>query len=277
VQCQEVQELIPAYVLGALEPHDRERVELHAASCPLCAAELRTSLDTTAHLAALLPSTGEPSLGLRSRVLRSLPSQKAAPRARRAGRVLDLLKWTTPAAAAVAVLAMAGLLVTNLTLHARVGNMEQEAERLATLESLMDQESAMLANLELRQNELLSMVQQQRLLAYWLAIPGTEVAPVEPTSGSKGYGMLISRPDSSVAILVVSGLPVLPDNQSYYVWLTRDGERNYGGVLRPDSSGWVLAPVRASGRVLDFEGLWVTADSSPTGAATTVLKASLRR
>lgn len=276
MRCEEVQDLIPAYVLGALEPHERERVEEHAASCPQCAAELRASLNTVGSFASLLPPAGEPSPALRERVLRSLPGQAAPVKARR-GRLLEMVKWTTAAAAAVAVLAMAGLLATNLTLHSRVANLEQEAERLATLEARMDQESSMLAGLDTRQTELVSMVQQQRLLMYWLAIPGTQVALVEPTPGGKGYGMLISRPDSSVAIMVVSGLPTLPDDQAYHVWLSRGAEHTYGGILRPDSSGWVLAPVRTAGRILEFEGLWVTAGTSTAGATTTVLKASLSR
>lgn len=280
MRCEEVQELIPAYVLGALDGDDRERVEEHAAECPRCAAELRDGLQAMASVASSLPQE-EPSRGLRERIFRSLPPQDVRRQEAKAGRLLRLPRWSPAAVAAVvATLAIAGVLATNLTLHSRVASLENKAERLTAVEARMDQDSQMLSTLGNRQDDLLSMVQQQRSLMYWLAIPGTQVASVEPTPNlSRGFGLLLMPPDSSAAVLVVAGLNQLAEGQSYQVWLLKGTERTSAGQFRPDPTGWAQTVVRAPGPILQYDGLGVTIESTPGApapSAPSIMRASLR-
>src|SRR5690606_37241530 len=59
-----IAELIPAYVLGALEPDELEAVELHLLECPRCRAEV----DEQRQVTALLPYLAEPrSVPVRAR------------------------------------------------------------------------------------------------------------------------------------------------------------------------------------------------------------------
>jgi len=280
VRCEDVQELIPAYVLGALGLEDRERVEEHAVECPQCAAELRDGLQAMADVASSLPQE-EPSLGLRERMLRSLPPQALPRQAAKAGYLLRLPRWSPAAVAAVvAALAIAGVLVTNLTLRSRVAGLEDKAERLTAVEARMDQDSQVLSTLGNRQADLLSMVQQQRSLTYWLAIPGTQVAVVEPTPNlSRGFGLLLMPPDSSAAVLVVAGLSQLAEGQSYQVWLLKGTERTSAGQFHPDPTGWAQTVVRAPGSILAYDGLGVTIEStlgSPAPSAPSIMRASLQ-
>lgn len=88
-----------AYVLGALEPADRRRVEEHLTACPECAAELTEfatlpALLDRVHPADLRPPTVTPSPDLFARM-----SAAAAPPSRLRPRV-----WALVAAAALVVL-----------------------------------------------------------------------------------------------------------------------------------------------------------------------------
>ena len=281
MRCEEVQELVPAYVLGALEEHERALVEAHLADCPQCATELRERADTMARLAELLPQEA-PSPGLRVRLLRSLPPQETPAEVALRAPLRPPRRWWFPAAAAAVVLvAAAGLLAANLTLHSRVADVETKTQRLAVIETRLEEESQMLGSLNEQQKDLVAMLQQQRSLMYWLAIPGTRVAVVEPMPNlSRGYGLLLMPPDSSVAMLVVAGLSELPEGQSYHVWLLRGTERTSAGRFWPDPTGWAQAVIRATTPVLEFDRLRVTVEATPGSAAPStpaIMQASLKQ
>jgi anti-sigma factor RsiW len=57
--CQEVVELVTAYLEGALDPADRERFEEHLVFCDGCQnylEQMRTTVDLTKHLEEGLPA-----------------------------------------------------------------------------------------------------------------------------------------------------------------------------------------------------------------------------
>lgn len=58
--CQEVVELVTAYLGGTLPPQERERFDQHLATCPPCTAYL-AQVRTTLELSAELRSAGEPA------------------------------------------------------------------------------------------------------------------------------------------------------------------------------------------------------------------------
>jgi anti-sigma-K factor RskA len=65
-------ELIPAYVLGILDPEEQARVEDHLETCADCRAEEAVFRDVTGHLALAVPETPPPA-GLRRQVLENAP------------------------------------------------------------------------------------------------------------------------------------------------------------------------------------------------------------
>ena len=57
--CQEIVELVTAYLGGTLPAHDRARFDAHLATCPPCTAYL-AQVKTTLELAAEVGSAGAP-------------------------------------------------------------------------------------------------------------------------------------------------------------------------------------------------------------------------
>jgi anti-sigma factor RsiW len=101
VTCREASTDLGAYVLGALEPGERRRVEEHLERCPSCAAEVAEfaalpALLDRVDLADLTPTSVTPSPELFARM-----SAAAAPPAR--------LRVRTAALVAAAVLAVLGV------------------------------------------------------------------------------------------------------------------------------------------------------------------------
>lgn len=75
--------LTGAYVLDALDPLERARVERHLSTCPRCSEEVRSFQETTARLAAGTATSPPP--GLRARVLaEAATTQQLPPAAERA-------------------------------------------------------------------------------------------------------------------------------------------------------------------------------------------------
>jgi anti-sigma factor RsiW len=208
VHCEEVRDLIPTYAFGALTSAERAQVDEHVASCADCAADLRHTLEAVEQMGVQFNQEDPPPL-LKQRVLARLRQEPAVASARTA-RVLTATRWWLAGASATALVLAAGLiglLAINISLHSRISNLEQETDRLATMEARIQQDAQMLNSLASNQVELVSMVQQQRSMLYWLSLPGTQMAIVQPESSqARGYGMLVAPPDSSVAILVMAGL-----------------------------------------------------------------------
>jgi hypothetical protein len=95
---------VGAYVIDALEPEERLRLEEHLATCPTCAAELR-ELEALPALLASVPAPEEPEpppgeLAFRRlhRSALAAPAPRAAARRRPLGR-----RWALVAAAVVAL------------------------------------------------------------------------------------------------------------------------------------------------------------------------------
>ncbi len=113
-----VQELLPAFALGSLEPRERQRVARHLESCPACRSHLAGYEELVATLSLAAPAA-EPPRSLRGRVLQKAlrqapPAQPRPP-----------LAWTLAAAALLAL-----SLGFNLQLWRRVNRLEAAATAL---------------------------------------------------------------------------------------------------------------------------------------------------
>jgi anti-sigma factor RsiW len=104
VTCADAATDLGAYVLGALEPGERRRVEEHLARCPACAAELAELAALPGLLDRVDPADLSPVAVTPSPELFARMSAAAAPPTRFRGRVVALV--------AAALLAVLGIGVT---------------------------------------------------------------------------------------------------------------------------------------------------------------------
>src|SRR3972149_4056972 len=61
MNCDEIEELIPVYALGALEARERQGLEKHLEGCSHCSRILREHLEATAVLARMAPTAEPPA------------------------------------------------------------------------------------------------------------------------------------------------------------------------------------------------------------------------
>ncbi len=251
--CEELEDLIPAYVLDAIEEADRTRIENHLPHCAHC-TQLVAAYRPVAGLLPFAVKQVDPPADLRYRVMAAaLPRRKPqeAPRpsflASLSAGLATFLR--SPAMAALLLLFVVGLATWNVSLQNQV-----------IQQSTYDRQ--MLADLS-RQKDFLSV------MAYTdtqpMHLQGTEVA-------SRAVGRLYGTADDTTMALIAYELPVLPSNQVYQVWLVdANGDRTSGGMFTVDQEGrgWLL--VRAPKPLSSYQGIGVTAEPAggslkPTGA-----------
>ena len=208
------EELAAVYALGALTGEERLWFEAYLTEHPELNAEIE-ELGSVADLLALAPPEQEPPPGLRRSVLegvgapREVVSGMADRRSRRAERTRRLLRPATLAAAAAAFVAVAGLLVWNLTLH------DQNGE------------------LRARNGDLQEEVAERRTFE----MEGSGLA-------SNAGGEVLLRGEDR-AVLVASELPPVPEGEVYETWIIRDGVPEPAGLFEP-RNGEAAAPVEGS-------------------------------
>ena len=265
MKCESVQELIPPYALGALEPRERRRVERHIAKCPECIVALREALEVSAELAKAFPMV-QPSVHVRTALLRQV-RDSAEPSAR-TPMFRPAFRWQGALTTGFGIAAVA-LLVISLFLVTRVESMNNEVAALRTNLSVSD-ENIKTLNLA---------VQQQRSLAYTLAIPGTQVVLGQGSGDfSNAQGVLMASEDGSWVLLVSTGLQELPPDKAYQVWLTGNGDRESGGMFKVDDFGWGQVTLKPHRRLSVFHSVGVTVEpveGSPSPTGPMVLQAEM--
>lgn len=224
----EIQELIPAYVLNALEPHEMRNVESHLRTCAECrhmADEYRAVPEA---LALSVPQISPPP-ELKSRTLSAAqftPSPKSTRVPQIRARPFRLTPWLAAAALGVALIALV---------------------------------LAVWQGQEIRQE----LGAQRDLLTVMAYAEGPIVDVRAPSPGSRATGKLYLDPDSAVAALIAVNLPPLDEAHVYQVWLSQpDGEWVSGGLFRVDQegNGWLL--IRAPKPLAAYNGAQVSLEMS---------------
>ena len=213
---------VAGYLLGALDPVEREAFEAHLPGCAECRADLDSMHPVADALAQAVPQRS-PSADLRRRVLAAAPAATGAPRsAEPAGRVPTWLPLAASIALTVAVGGYAVRLQSRVTdLEVRLADAVQRASAADSLmadarRTAFEAQSAMavLAAPDVARIDLRGQVAapNARARALW----------------SRDRGM----------VFTVSNLPALPGGRVYQVWVvTAVGAPLSAGLLMPDASG----------------------------------------
>lgn len=233
----EIEELLPAYALGATEPEERWRVEAHLIECEECRtilASYRTVTEGLLH--AAIPT--RPAQALRTRLLR------------RVSRSAEIPSWRVaiqkiPAAG----LALAATLI--LLLAVNIGFLVRTQQQLEQVHYAIAQ---------------LQVGQAASAIASY---PSSQVAVIEE-GGVRGT--FVYDPSLPVGVMYVWGLQPPTEDQAYQTWLIDgEGQRMSGGLLTFSADpgyGWLI--IEAPTPMSEYRSLGVTLEpaggsSAPTG------------
>jgi anti-sigma-K factor RskA len=235
--CDEFEELLGAYALGAVTPEEQEAARAHLAGCENCKRRLRE----VRAIVDLLPysvTQVNPSESLKERVLEAIrkedqataaqpPQKNQRPRRRR---------WSTRLLAAAAVLMLmlfGGMTAWNVSLQHEVTSLQQQ-------------------NTSLEQR--VGFLQHQVALIY--AIQGS-------SSVQGASGKLIYLPGQNITLLVMQGLPQLQGTEVYQGWLIHDKQPTSIGLLSVENG---IASVTYPGNIAGYEVAAVSREPGPAAS-----------
>jgi anti-sigma-K factor RskA len=236
---EEQKALAATYVLGALDAEERRSFESHLASCPECAAEVRSLQPVIAGLALAVPPR-TPRAELRERVL-------AAIRATEAGRppagthlhpnALQNARWGPRLKVrpyGVHWLPLAAMLLLTVGVGAYAARLHL---RVVDLEARLEQAIIRAANAEGAMADARRVALEAQQAMAVLAAP--DLARIElagqPAAPNATGRALWSRQRGMV--FIASNLPPPSAGKVYQVWVVPSGPPISAGLLTPDASG----------------------------------------
>lgn len=233
----EFEDVLAAYVLGAIAPEERRQVEHHLQECEKCQGIVASYHIVTEHM-LYAPDPKRPPKSLRARLIKQIGQTSEIPGWRRALQ-------RVPAAGFGLALGLIILLSVNIGF-------------LLQSQRLLDQGQVALAQQQAGQTAL-------AIASY----PSSQVAVIEE-DGVRGTFIY----DSSlpVGVIYVWGLQPPSDDQAYQAWLIdAEGQRLSGGLLTFSGDpgfGWLM--IEAPKPIAEFSSLGVTLEpaegsTAPTG------------
>jgi anti-sigma-K factor RskA len=234
-QPRDVESLLGAYALDALEPDERALVERYIAQHPRARAEVDELRETAAILAAAPVAGTSAPPELWTRIARAVGATDGAQDelARRRGRV----KWITTAVAAIATAAAIVLAVVAVSLNNDLDEARQPGDEqiAAAFEHAVDVDGA-------RQVEL---------------------------DAARGDARIVVLPDGK-GYIVADGLPALDEAETYQLWaVTGEGSDQHvisAGVLGadPEAASFVVnGPVSAFAITVEAAGGVPVSEKTP--------------
>jgi len=233
-----MRERVPDYALGCLDAADSADLERHLRGCAECRAEL-AEYEALTDALALAAADAEPSPALRGRLLAAASATTPPPTL--AARAAPPPRGATRTGGA-----------TQTGRATRMFNPRQAWPVLAVVA---------LAAVVL--GGLLWATAGRLLGGSVIALSPTEFAP-----GASGELRLSRAGDA--ATLVVQGLPALPPDRQYQLWLVHGDERDTGAIFSVDPTGWAEVPVALTRAAADYERFGITIEPAggspePTG------------
>ncbi len=215
-----VEELLPAYALGALDGDDLREMEAHlAGGCEECSRQLALWQGDLEALAAEAEPV-QPSDVTRARVLRLADRSPAAPPRRTPW-------WMAVAAVVLLALALWGLL-GQARMERQVRSLEAERDRLRQQVDVLSQEVSRTRTDVLQARQDLQVI----------AAPGVQavsLAGLGPSPGAKGRTYV--NPSTRDALFYAFDLPRLPADKTYELWLITAGKPVAAGTFDVDPRG----------------------------------------
>lgn len=297
--CDEIIELIPAFVLGALDADEAARVAAHITTCPRCRAEAESFREVV----GLLPYASG-ALNPPPRVKRQLFARIAAasddaptktapasrptamPRSTRTGR------WVLPAFAAMLALIIglgtavfeargradqiAAQLASNQqmlrSMELQVASVRQTATALETqlLVSLreLDDTRMQLAKSQQEIQVLRTSERQDEQLVSFIAAPQTVSRPLGTTERApdEASARMFMQPGHNRLVLMIYGLKSAEPGKMYRLWLAKGNQPIAIGVVTVGPDGAAEFVVDAPEPMDAYDQVMITLDEADTAA-----------
>jgi len=217
VDHNDIQDLLGAYALNAVDASEAAVVEGHVAWCTEC----RTELEQHAEVASMLSATERfAPAELWDSIVRQIPTDphpetSTAIETTNAAFATRHRRWLKPIAAAAVIIAIAGTtIVQSARLSAVTGQLAAEQATVAALRDQLDQPP-----LDLAVTQALAGAESQRLTL------GSQV------SGSNAIIVLMPN---GTGYLAEHTLQPLPADRTYQLWAVVDGKIISAGILGQD-------------------------------------------
>lgn len=225
--CERVARLAPGWALGALDPDESAGLRAHLASCNGQHPELREAMTLAAAVGAAAPDE-LPSPALRARVLAALADDAPVRPRMRPVAPAPRPRWRAIAAGASAM-----ALAASLALAVQVGENRALRDQVVALDERL---TAAATDVD-RARAWIDRAVARGATAYFMDGEG---------DARRASFMLVVEPDAAGAVLLMTGLPELPDVETYELWIERDGEIIGVGTFRPDRGGLAAVTIDAS-------------------------------
>ena len=237
MECHEIQPLLAAHALGALDGEERARVEEHLSTCLTCQAVLEPEHRVVRQL-PFVANLVEPPASLKARVLAQINALEAAEKAPQAGVATgerDTRRWPwagplRPVYGLALSLAVLAFLLLGWSIHQtlRVNDLGREADQLTS-----------------------TVVNQWGALTFATS-PNVETVSLAGTRSSPTtWGNLLLDPENEQAMILVVGLTPPSSRQVYQLWYWGWGDSFIDlGTFRTWGEGygmWLFRPAFSLG------------------------------
>lgn len=268
---EQIEALLPFYVLDALTSAEQAQVEAYVRSHPELEAELAQMKTAAAALPyAATPMTPSPAVKERLMAQVQAAPRQAAQTPRLApvvpaARPLQLAwwqrwqqwwarLWSMPAFSATALLLIVTLGYWGITQN-------RQLQTIRAQNAALNAENEALRQAVLGEENLIAVLSSDSHQA--ITIRGTEVQP-------QARGHLFQDAASQVAVLVVSDLPLLPADRTYQFWLIQGGVAIDAGIFQVNQDGRGLLTLPPSLAISPFDAIGVSIEPQggspqPTG------------
>lgn len=243
----DILDLLPGYILGALEPDEMLRVADYLAAHPELEATVTEAEEALAQMAYIAPDAQLPDYAKQRLVDRvrnatviletpyikptTVPTKtplQAQPFWTRFADLFQTVRW------AVVAVIIIGLLAWNIRLQTRAVPDIAALERIAGAE-------------------------------------GTHVSlMIDTPAAPNASGRLFIPADGTTAVMVITGLPELPAGKDYQFWFARpDNSRDSAAVFDVSPNGQALVEVPVPAVLSQYNQIWVTQEPDGGSAVPT--------
>jgi len=260
--CETLEELIPAYSVGATDPEETALVERLLPLCPEAAMELDEYLAMNQAMLRSVPAA-QPPAGLHDKLMAAVASTPAQSTAIRPTPTLSNVKPPTaqttapitPVArprglrtnrwiAGLAVAAAALLIISNVYWVSQVNDLRQQQQTFTAL--LRNQEDALASLGTGRANRV-------------------QLVSTDTQAQNNVLATVLWTPQSPTALIYSDNLPNLAPDKAYQLWLIKGTQPVSAGVFQLDSQGVGVLIFNSDQPMTDFNAVAISTE--PAGGS----------